>query len=63
MGIGPAFVSERRFSWRPDTDSVVAGFLAEPFFGELPDCALNTTPIESATEAVRRALLEDEVAV
>jgi predicted nucleotidyltransferase len=67
VGIGSAFVRDRRFTWRSDIDIAVAGLPAERFFGvsaeaaELTDFALDIIPIESATDAMRRTLLEDGV--
>ena len=67
VGIGSAFVSDRRFTWRSDIDIAVGGLPAERFFGvsaeaaELTDFALDIIPIESATDAMRRTLLEDGV--
>ena len=67
MGIGSAFVPERRFTWRSDIDIAVAGLPAKRFFSvsaeaaELTDFALDIIPIESATDAMRRTLLEDGV--
>ncbi len=67
VGIGSAFVPDRRFTWRSDIDLAVAGLPAERFFSvsaeaaELTDFALDIIPIESATDAMRRTLLEDGV--
>lgn len=67
VGIGSAFVPERRFTWRSDIDIAVAGLPAKRFFSvsaeaaELTDFALDIIPIESATDAMRRTLLEDGV--
>ncbi len=67
VGVGSAFVPGRRFTWRSDIDIAVAGLPAERFFGvsaeaaELTDFALDIIPIESATEAMCRALLEEGV--
>ena len=67
MGVGSAFVPDRRFTWRSDIDIAVAGLPAESFFSvsaqaeELTDFNLDIIPIESATDAMRRTLLEDGV--
>lgn len=67
VGIGSAFVPERRFTWRSDIDIAVAGLPAESFFSvsaeaeELTDFLLDIIPIESATEAMRRTVRKDGV--
>ena len=67
VGVGSAFVPDRRFSWRSDIDIAVAGLPAERFFSvsaeaaDLTDFDLDIIPIESATEAMHRTILEDGV--
>ncbi len=67
VGIGSAFVPERRFTWRSDIDLAVVGLPAESFFSvsaqadELTEFNIDIIPIESATEAMRRTIREDGV--
>ncbi len=65
VGIGSAFDPARRFTWRSDLDIAVAGLPADRFFelsaraAQLTDLPLDIVPIESATERMRRAILEE----
>lgn len=67
VGIGSAFVPDRRFTWRSDIDLAVAGLPAERFFSvsaqaeELTDFNLDIIPIESATATMLRTIREDGV--
>ena len=67
VGIGSAFVPGRRFTWRSDIDLAVAGLRADRFFelsaraAELTELRLDIIPIESATEPMRKAILEEGV--
>ena len=67
VGIGSAFVPGRRFTWRSDIDLAVAGLRADRFFelsaraAELTELPLDIIPIESATEPMRKAILEEGV--
>lgn len=67
VGIGSAFVPERRFTWRSDIDLAVAGLPVESFFGvsalaeELTEFRIDIIPIESATNAMRQTIREDGV--
>lgn len=67
VGIGSAFVPERRFTWRSDIDLAVVGLPAESFYSvsaeaeELTDFHLDIIPIESATETMLRTIREDGV--
>ncbi len=67
VGIGSAFVPNRRFTWRSDIDVAVAGLPAESFFSvsaraaDLTDFHLDIVPVESATKAMRRTILEDGI--
>ena len=67
VGVGSAFDPARRFTWRSDIDIAVAGLQADRFFelsaraADLTDLPLDIIPIESATESMRRAILEEGV--
>ncbi len=67
VGIGSAFDPGRRFTWRSDIDIAVAGLRADRFFelsaraAELTDLPLDIIPIESATERMRKTILEEGV--
>ena len=67
VGIGSVFVPGRRFTWRSDIDLAVAGLRADRFFelsaraAELTELPLDIIPIESATEPMRKAILEEGV--
>lgn len=67
VGIGSAFVLDRRFTWRPDIDLAVAGLPVESFFSvaaraeELTEFNIDIIPIESATESMRRTIRDDGV--
>ncbi len=67
VGIGSAFDPAHRFTWRSDIDIAVAGLRADRFFevsaraADLTDLPLDIVPIESATEPMRRAILEEGV--
>lgn len=67
VGVGSAFDPGRRFTWRSDIDIAVAGLQADRFFelsaraADLTDLSLDIIPIESVTEPMRRAILEEGV--
>lgn len=67
VGVGSAFDPARRFTWRSDIDIAVAGLPADRFFelsaraADLTELSLDIIPIESVTESMRQAILEEGV--
>ena len=67
VGIGSAFVSSRRFTKRSDIDLVVEGLPPRRFFrasataADMTAFALDLTPLESATDCMRRAVADEGV--
>lgn len=67
VGIGSAFVPDRRFTKRSDIDLVVEGLPPRRFFREFARAAdmtafkLDLTPVESASHYMRRAVDDEGV--
>lgn len=67
VGLGSAFDSARRFTWRSDIDIAVVGLRADRFFelsaraADLTDLPLDIVPIESVTESMRQTILQEGV--
>ncbi len=67
IGIGSAFASDRRFTRRSDIDLAVEGLAPEKFFrvsGQAADMtgfALDIVPVETATDAMRQAIVREGV--
>ena len=67
VGIGSAFVPDRRFTTRSDIDLAVEGLPPERFFRASAKAAAMTTfeldivPVESATDYLRQAIHDEGV--
>ena len=67
IGIGSAFVPDRRFTQRSDLDLAVEGLPPERFFRSFAQAAdmtafeLDLVPLEAATDYLRQAVRDDGV--
>ena len=69
IGIGSAFVPDRRFTQRSDLDLAVEGLPPERFFRDFARAAdmtafeLDLVPLEAATDYLRQAVRDEGVAL
>lgn len=67
VGIGSAFVRDRRFTTRSDIDLAVEGLPPQRFFrasaqaADMTAFALDVVPVESATDYIRQAVRDEGI--